>query len=152
MTKDFQKRREEFIGYVGDPEAIEFLELIFDITDIWDDLVDQDREVTEDQINSTFTKCLVHLPGNLFYRKNYTVLAPQLMLVINAWQDANELQKGDDADRIYACGLRFLLIQLIATAVSLIKGPDAAREISVEVWRKYTSKEQTLDWVKKGGE
>lgn len=140
------------MGYLGDPEAVEFLELVFDITDIWDDLIDKDREVTESQINNTFTKCLVHLPGNSFYRKHYAVLASQLMLVINAWQDANELEKGDEADRIYACGLRFLLVQLIATAVNLIKGQDAARKISVEAWRENTAKENTLQWVKKGGE
>jgi hypothetical protein len=152
MTKDFQERRQEFMGYLGDPDAVEFLELVFDITDVWDDMVDRDRDVTDAHINNTFTKCLVHLPGNLFYRKHYPVLAPQLMLVINAWQDANELEKGDESDRVYACGLRFLLVQLVATCVSLIKGPDAARKISVEAWRNNTSDEPTLQWVKKGGE
>lgn len=140
------------MGYVGDSEAVEFLELVFDITDVWDDLVDKDREVTESQINNIFTKCLIRLPGNLFYRQHYAILASQLMLVINAWQDANELEKGDEADRVYACGLRFLLVQLIATVVNLVKGPDAAREISVAAWRENTAKENTLQWVKKGGE
>lgn len=140
------------MGYVGDPEAVDFLEMVFDITDIWDDLVDKDREVTDAQINNTFMKCLVYLPGNSFYRKHYPILASQLMLVINAWQDANELEKGSESDRVYACALRFLLVQLIATATGLVKGQDAARQISVDAWRQNTADEETLRWIKKGGE
>jgi hypothetical protein len=150
MSEDFKERRERFLKYIGDQSAVEFVELVFDLVDMWDALIDKDEPITDDQIHNTFFKSLIDLPGNSFYQKHYMILAPQLMLTINSWLDANELQKGNENDRVFACGLRFGWIQIIPTVVNLVKGTDAAREISVNIWRDITSDEDAIGWVKGG--
>jgi hypothetical protein len=148
--ENISERHTRLLNYLGDESAVEFIELVFDIVDMWDALIDKDEVIEDQTIHNTFMRCLVDLPANSFYQKNFAVLAPQIMLAVNSWLDANELQKGDEQDRISAYGLRFVWAQLISTSVSLIKGGSAARAISPEIWRSIASEDNAPEWVKGG--
>lgn len=46
----------------GDVEAVEFLLLLSDITELWDDLIDRDVPIHDERIHSVFTKIFLVLP------------------------------------------------------------------------------------------
>jgi hypothetical protein len=120
----------------GNEDALSMYRMFVDLAHAWDDLVDKDKEIPEENINNAFMICLVYLPLNKFYQNiQYSVL-PMWISVVSAYQTANHYEKNKDEHGIeIAHGLRYAVGNIIAYAVHVCVGPQKATEIMPEVWK-----------------
>lgn len=130
----------------GDASAVEFVIALSSLAELWDDLIDKDKEPRD--INQTFWNAMVVLPCNEFFNAHKTFLMPLIVQSINAFQDSVELEKGDVSDRAYALTLRNLALQLVPMVVFLKKGFSASRQVSLESWRFFTQHDDAMSWIK----
>ncbi|MGB6105640.1 MAG: hypothetical protein WBF88_17495 [Pusillimonas sp.] len=136
-------RNQKLAQWIGDPNAVAFLLDVFNVGEVWDDLIDQDKPVSADDINKAFYTALITLPGNPFYRAHMAQLAGVMVSGIHAWLDANKLEKGDANDKAYAYVLRVWYMELITLVAQLLHGFDYVRSVSVDIRHFFTH--ETLD-------
>lgn len=131
-------RNQKLNEWIGDPNAVAFLLDIFNIGEIWDDLIDRDKPVADDDINTAFYTALITLPNNPFYRAYQAQLQGVMVSGIHAWLDANKLEQGDHNDRAYAYVLRVWYMELITLVAQLLHGFDYVRRVSVDIRHFFT--------------
>lgn len=129
-----QEGKLEWFG--GNEHALQMFRMFGDLLHIWDDLVDKDRERTEEEINHAFAIALVYLPANPFYKSIQEQIMPMWLTVISAYQVANHYQNSKDEHGIeIAHGLRYAAGNIIAYAMHVCVGPVKAQEYLPEVWK-----------------
>lgn len=132
----------------GDYEALHFLNLICQITELWDDLVDQDKEITREDIDKAMMAALIYLPCNPFYTRHSAYLTPLMISSINSWQDANALSDGTRSQRALAYTLRNMDIQIVQAIVFITQGYDRLREVSQDIWSFFGADQDDIDsWL-----
>jgi len=143
-SEDWRSLRNSFLhNWIKDAPAVQFLLTIGSVAEVWDDLVDKDKEVTESEINQTFFSLLVELPLNPFFDKYKFRLIPLMVTGINTWQDSNILSKGSDNDKAMAYVLRDWYVELVMFVMYLLHGYEAMREASMDI-RRFFSQHETL--------
>ena len=126
--------KSEWFG--GDEQALLMFRLFGEMSHIWDDLIDKDKEVTDDAINKAFTIALVYLPANPFYQRIQPQILPMWLSVISAYQTANAFEKAGEAHGIeIAHGLRYATGHIVAYAIHVCVGPEKAKEYLPEMWK-----------------
>ena len=129
---------------LGNPEAIQFVVRVFRALHVWDDLIDRDKPLTDDEINSVFWDLLVVLPTDPFYTRNIALLSSTLVNAIVNWHVANKLEReGDDKDKSIAFILRGAYIDLLSTSAFIVGGMRWAQEIGPAIRR--WAHEETFD-------
>lgn len=131
----------------GNQEAIDFISIILQVVEIWDDLIDKDKDVDDDNINGIFYAALVSLPRLSFYRQNFDTLSPIIESAIFDWRTANSLEKKKDHQSLVtAYTLRCSGLSLIVISARIIGGHDWAMKVSNELrnsgdaWEQYRLK------------
>ena len=120
----------------GNQDALNMYRMFVDLAHLWDDLVDKDKDVSEDAINNAFLICLVYLPANPFYRQIQEAVLPMWLTVVSAFQTANHFEREKDPHGIeIAHGLRYAAGNIMAYAVHVCVGPEKAKEILPEMWK-----------------
>lgn len=133
MTELDTKRLEWFGGNV---DAFNMYRMFIDLAHTWDDMVDKDKELTEEQTNNAFLICLVYLPSNPFYQKIQRDIMPMWISVVSAFQTANKFEKVKDEHGLeIAHNLRYAAGHIIAYAVHVCVGPEKAKEVVPELWK-----------------
>ena len=130
----------------GDASAVEFVVALSSLAELWDDLIDKDKEPQD--INQVFWNAMVVLPCNEFFNAHKAFLMPLIVQSINAFHDSVELEKGDTDDRAYALTLRNLALQIVPMVVFLKKGFAASRQVSLDSWRFFTQHDDAMSWIK----
>jgi hypothetical protein len=136
-----QLRDEKLMEWIGDPSAVDFIRILGLSTELFDDLVDRDRDVSNAQIFNLMISLWVKLPFNSFWNTHKGFLMPILLLAINAWQDANVLEKNTGNDKVYAYVLRNLTLQILPMVIFILHGEKRMRELSLEMHRFFTEHE-----------
>jgi hypothetical protein len=131
----------------GNQSAVDFMVSLSSIAELWDDLVDKDKELDRNEIDSVFWNALVTLPTNEFFNQHKSFLMPLIIQSINAWQDSVELEKGSKDDRAYALTLRIISLQIAPMIVMLLRGQEECRRVSVDIWRFATSHDDAIKWI-----
>lgn len=123
----------------GNTAAIQFLEDITDILHLWDDLVDRDKPLQDNQINATMWKALVQLPRNAFYAANFYTLNTLLMCAIINWEIATDMEREpvDENDLQVAFILRSSYIDLVLGVALIVGGHDHAKEMMLVARRMW---------------
>lgn len=117
----------------GDAHALRYLATMMDAVEIWDDLIDKDKPVADADINGLFVSLMIGLPQNSFFDQNKSFLLPITLMCVNAWFDANALQKSADARlRQRAWWLKQMGVELYGAVAYLCGGFDHMRRISQE--------------------
>jgi hypothetical protein len=80
----------------GYQPAVDFFMVLGTIAHFWDDLIDKDRQVSDEEINGVMWNALVTLPNNEFYRQFFDALNPLLVTAIANWQTATAFERGDN--------------------------------------------------------
>jgi hypothetical protein len=133
---------EDFL--LGNPEAVQFVVRVFRALHVWDDLVDRDKPITDDEINSVFWDLLIVLPTDPFYTKNIVLLHSTLVNAIINWHIANKLEReGDEKDRSIAFILRGAYIDLLSASAFIVGGMEWANKIGPAIRR--WAHEETFD-------
>ncbi len=144
-----KKLRVKFNEYMlNNEDAVRFLESIYFVSHVWDDLIDRDKDVDNSLINKCFFIAFFELNKNPFYRKHQDYLVDIMNVFINQWLDSNELEKGDENAQIQAYVLRDTMLGLICHCAYLIGGFEHMRNVSHDL-SKMTKKYQTFDEYKK---
>jgi hypothetical protein len=123
---DDQGRR--FLGELypllrGNRDALSLCADLLYVGHLWDDLIDKDKPLTDEQINSGFSAMVAKIPMNPFFQEHVRELGPLLMSVILQWKDANKLEAdGSPHERAMAYMLRNALLQVMAFCIWLIGG------------------------------
>jgi hypothetical protein len=122
----------------GHADAAEFCIVICEILHTWDDLIDKDKPVSPETINKTFWIALVDLPRNPFYQQHAHDLIPCLMLAIQNWHAANEMELNQsETDKEIAFILRSSYADVVIQAAFLVGGYEWARQITPKVRREF---------------
>lgn len=120
---------------LGHRPAVAFCQQLGAISQIWDDLVDGDKEVSSDEINAAFWRALVEVPANPFYQQHFTHLQPLIQAAITDWLDANELERGSTHEQQVAWVLRDSVGAIVVHCAYLVGGYAHMREVSLEIRR-----------------
>jgi len=120
----------------GNAEAVAFFDGMTKVAQVWDDMIDRDRQSTPAEINEAFWQALVLMPRNAFYRAHFAELAPLVASAIVNWHGANALeQEGSDADLDIAFATRGEYVNLLLQSALLIGGVEWAVAVAPVVRR-----------------
>lgn len=120
----------------GDMAAVAFCETLFHISQVWDDLVDRDRDVPREEVDAAFWNALIAIPNNPFYMQHAAVLQPLMQAAIVDWMDATTLERGTPRERTVSYVLRDSLSAIVIHCARLIGGYEWMRSISPDVRRE----------------
>lgn len=147
-TPEWQRARDKRLHeWVGDPVAVEALIDISDACELFDDLIDRDKPIDDDHVVRVLFNLLTELPLNPFWERNKTVLIPVLIAGINAWLDANDLERGTDNEKAMAYMLRIWYVEIVTLVIYLTRGRDYMRAVSLDV-RRFFCAHETLEQYK----
>ena len=140
-------RDERMLSWMaGNKEAVDAVNTICSICDVWDDLVDKDKPVGADEINAAFTRALIGLQMNAFYKNHEKLFFPLIVTGINAWMDANALQVNTSPKwRMLAFYIRTFGFEIAHLAAFLCGGWEHLRTISLEM-RMFFETESYSEW------
>jgi hypothetical protein len=131
---ELDEKRLAFFG--GNVDAFNMYRMFIDLSHVWDDMVDKDKELTEDRINNAFLICLVYLPMNPFYQQIQRDIMPMWISVVSAFQTGNKFERDKDEHGIeIAHNLRYAAGHILAYAVHVCVGPEKAKEILPDLWK-----------------
>jgi len=131
----------------GDKDAVFFVVRVFRALHIWDDLIDKDKRIEDDEIHSVFLDLLVGLPADKFYQSNFSLLQSTLLNAIVNWHIANKLEReGDEKDRSIAFILRGAYIDLLSASALIVGGIDWVRHIGPEI-RRWAHEETFVQYL-----
>lgn len=133
----------------GDPHACALAEMLFYISQVWDDLIDQDRAVDAEKINHMMWLAMLEIPANTFYLKHQFEILPLIRSAMVDYMDANHFEDSLDMDKLH---LSFVLRDTIGAIIThmayLIGGYDWMRRVSPEI-RAYVHNESFDSYVSK---
>jgi hypothetical protein len=120
----------------GNEYALHMYRMLVDLVHTWDDLIDKDREVSEQEINNAFLIALVYMPSNPFYRQIQEHIMPMWVTVLSAYEVANKFERDKDAHGLeIAHNLRFAAGHVVSYMVQACVGYEKSREIMPEIWK-----------------
>lgn len=133
---------------LGNQHALVFLATIMDAVEIWDDLIDKDKAVLDEDINRVFINLVFWLPQNTFFDANKSYLLPLLMTCINAWMDSNHLARSEETQKLNtAWHLKQMGVELYGAVAFLTGGFEHMRNVSIEA-REILAQEAFSDYLK----
>lgn len=138
------ERNAKLLDWVRDKDAVNFILDFGEICEVWDDLIDKDKPLSDERIHNTFWILLTQIPINPFFERNKLMLIPLLISGINAWLDANDLEKGDLNDQVFSYVLRDWYMEFVSFIIYLTRGREKMRELSLEI-RSFFTHNETLD-------
>lgn len=120
----------------GNQDALNMYRAFVSLLHTWDDMVDKDRAVGENDINRAFLTCLVYLPANPFYRAIQDQILPMWLTVVSSYETANKFERDKDPHGIeIAHSLRYAAGHIVAYAVHVCIGPEKAKEVLPDIWK-----------------
>ena len=84
---------------MSNPHAVEFLLDAFCVAHTWDDLIDRDRPISDEDINEAFYTALVKLPRNPFYRQHTDRLGECLERHVLDWLTTTRWERDPEMTR-----------------------------------------------------
>jgi len=135
--------------WIQDTHAVNFIKIIGDAAELWDDLIDQDKPILKNDVNNVFVALTTVLPLNPFFDAYKTQLIPIMITGINTWHDATALEKGSDNDKAIAYVLRDWYVELVMYVVYLARGYDAMRDVSAGARKFFGQHESLQDYMEK---
>lgn len=143
--------REELLKIVvkGDQSAFEFLSRVISAFHTWDDLIDRDHHVKDQDINQAFFTAFVWLPTNEFYSSNFSHLYPIIANSITNWMSANTMEREPQLplDLEIAFITRSEYINLIIETARLCGGHEWAQSLTADI-RRFSHSEGFEGYLK----
>ena len=131
---DEKEGKLEWFG--GNQDALNMLRALVFLTHTWDDLVDKDKETSEEVINQAFLTALAYLPANPFYRKIQDAILPMWLVIVSSYEAANKFEREKDPHGIeISHGLRYATGNILAYAIHVCVGQEQARQYIPELWK-----------------
>jgi purine-cytosine permease-like protein len=120
----------------GNQDALNMYAAIVDLAQVWDDLIDRDKPVSETTVNHAFLIALVYLQCNPFYRHIQDQILPMWVTSVSSFETANKFEREKDEHGLeLAHVLRYAGGHIIAYAIHVCVGEEKAREYVPEMWK-----------------
>ena len=145
MSKD----REALMRFFkGDEDAVKLAFMLAQLSHIWDDLIDRDKPVSDDQINSAFWLALLEIPSNPFYQRFGNTLRPVMATAILNWHAANEFERrGELAGLEIANAIRYSAADVMMLMAVLTGGPEWGAKCAADI-RLLCQKDRFVNYLK----
>jgi hypothetical protein len=119
--------------WIGDEHAVQFTLMLSESSEFFDDLIDRDKDISNEWIVRMMFILLIDMPANVFFSHYKAHLLPLMAMASNAWLDANDLQDGDEVAKSRAYVLRDLTLEVTLHVISIVRGRDYMRSVSLDV-------------------
>ncbi|QGH73439.1 MAG: hypothetical protein [Podoviridae sp. cty5g4] len=118
----------------GDKDAKSYILDIDYAGRIFDDLIDKDYPVSDEQIAKAYFILLAKLWLNPFFIKYHRTLVPLHIASFTAFLDANKWIKDDNpVKKVFACVMQDYLVELYICVAFLVGGYEYMRSVSGEI-------------------
>ncbi len=118
----------------GNKDAEEYLIKIAYVSRVFDDLIDKDYVVPDENICRAFYILLAELWMNPFFKKHSETLIPLHIASYNAFMDSNKwAESGDTLREIYAHVIKDFINELLGVVAFLVGGYNHMRITSLNV-------------------
>ena len=138
------------IYFKGNYSAVLFVTELLGLWHTWDDLIDQDKPLTDEQINSAFIGALVKLPRNDFYQANFWLINPIVSNAITNWITSTSLERDDSEYALdtldIAYKLRNSYLDIISTCAEIIGGREWASAVIVDSQKASSIRKPFADY------
>lgn len=122
----------------GNEQAFRFFTSLYNVLQVWDDLIDKDKPVGPEAVNMMMWTALIDIPRNPFYQANFNDLNPILMSSIVNWHGANTMEATDsEADKEIAFITRSAYVDLLIQSALIIGGVQWAIQMTPEIRRLW---------------
>lgn len=119
---------------LGNAEAIDLINAFNHLSQIWDDLYDNDKFVNGWDVNRMMMQALITIPRNRFYREHFADLQPVIEHCLFNWLDANALEEnGNTRDLQVSYILRSTTTDLLIHCAYLVGGPEWRLKVAADV-------------------
>lgn len=148
LTDEWIKENHEkkYKWFLGNQDAILFVNDLFYCIEAWDDLIDKDKDISDKRINDAFIKLIFNLPSNNWFIDNRYYYLPLLMTCSNAFIDANKLQTNPQEHlRNIAFHIRNMGIEIHIATAFLTGGIDHMMNVSQDI-REWFAFEKFDEW------
>lgn len=146
-TMEWRAQRDvRLMEWLGDPHAVSFVQIVGECSEFFDDLIDKDKPISDAWIYGMLYKLMIDMHENPFFTHYKTSLIPVMSTSINAWIDANALEKGTDENKNRAFVLRDLTVEVLLRTIELVRGREYLRAVSLPVREFFLH--ETLDEYK----
>jgi hypothetical protein len=120
---------------LGNQAAIDYLMMAMRVVHLWDDLIDKDKAVSHEAINSGFMDLLIDLPRNPFYMAYLEQLTAVTQNAIRNWLLSNCIEQDRELDIPLECSfiLRSSYSDVVCTVATICGGHNHGLEIAKEI-------------------
>lgn len=119
-------------------EAIDWLLMLWHVTQVWDDVADSD-EIKRNDLDNAIWYSLVGMYANPFFQANSSSLLPIVANVIMKWQASDYAERESESDaRSFVWRAGFYDVVMIT--VILCHGHEKAKQIAPYVMNMYGEK------------
>lgn len=135
----------------GNKSAATMLALIFEASQVADDIVDGDAHDLQDAMSRLLSIMFVEIPSNRFYQTNSQSFTPLFATSIQIWSLSDEWGSSNNKEKqLFGYVYREILEQCIVMAAYIIGGQQHARIVTREVNDFYhtTDQDKLADWLK----
>lgn len=115
----------------GDANAADFLFRVIEVAHLWDDMVDRDKPISDDDINRAFITALVTIPRNKFFQAYVGDLTAVMMVAIQNWLAATRVERG--AIEALPLEAAFILRSSFVDLLTLVATINGGRKHGAEV-------------------
>lgn len=121
-------------------DAVRLFQDLCGLADVWDNLIDKDKPVSNKEINELFITCLFRLPMNPIYHALELQIAPMWLTVISAYETANHFEDVKDEHGIeLGHVLRYAAGHIISYVIIHCVGIDKSRQYIPEMWKNLAN-------------
>lgn len=134
--------------FLGNAAAVRACMDVLEVAHLWDDVVDQNKDIDKEAANRAMRKAMIDLPSNPFWAAHLGMLMPVMQLAYLQWRSANVLEvSAVTADVQKAFMLRASLYSVFHYVAMICGGIDHADQIGPEIYRLYG---ETFDTYREG--
>ncbi len=132
----------EFLNQVllGNKSAVDFCKILFNVSQVLDDLIDKDKEITDEEIFKSYWLCLIDLPSNPFYIKHAPMLVPLMQAFMVDYRDSVTLERAknynaqnNDHGKNIAFTLRDSIGSVVTHCALMVGGYDHMAAVSAQI-------------------
>jgi len=135
LTKEDEDRIQKLQGILlGNRDAALFVAMVFRVFHAWDDLIDRDVPLADDEINMAFYLAMVQIPRNPFYRANFAELSPIVSQAISNWMYATDAEREAPSEATFI--VRSSYVDVLLKAAEIVGGLNyaVAAQHSIRKW------------------
>lgn len=124
---------------LGNEDAVRLNAALIEVLHLWDDLIDKDKVIADEDINRGFRAALVEIPGNPFYQAHFAQLHPLLDNLILNWMTATEMERAPQSghDLTVAFIIRSDYCNFLLKCMQIVGGFEYARSAWPTVRRNW---------------